>query len=118
MKKTGAERLQESRERKKEKQRERSRRFYQNHREAILEERRSSGYCQCSSGSFPNRMSEKRALEDAKCALPESPEKKVHIMAKLVQSPNTRSKLEDLNLMTSTQQQRQLEVGCAVLKDM
>ena len=53
-----------------------------------------------------------------KSALPESPEKKVYIVAKLVQSPITRKKLEDLNLVTSSQQQKQMEVGCAVLKDM
>ena len=62
-------------------------------------------------------MSEKRALDEVKSALPESPEKKVYIVAKLVQSPITRKKLEDLNLVTSSQQQKQMEVGCAVLKD-
>ena len=117
MKKSGAERLQESREKKREQQRERARRFYQNHREAILEERRKRYSSKCTSGPFPNRMSEKRALDEVKSALPESPEKKVYIVAKLVQSPITRKKLEDLNLVTSSQQQKQMEVGCAVLKD-
>ena len=63
MKKSGAEQLQESREKKREQQRERARRFYQNHREAILEERRKRYSSKCTSGPFPNRMSEKRVLD-------------------------------------------------------
>lgn len=117
MKKSGAEQLQESREKKKEQQRERARRFYRNHREAILEEKRKRYSSKCTSGPFPYRMSEKRALDEVRSALPESPEEKVYIVAKLVQSPITRKKLEDLNLVTSSQQQKQMEVGCAVLKD-
>lgn len=69
---------------KRQQQREKARQCYQNHREAILEERRKRYSRKCTSGPFPNSMSEKRALDEVKSALPESAEKKVYIVAKLV----------------------------------
>jgi len=56
-------------------------------------------------------------MDDVKSILPESLEKKSHISTTLVESPTTQ-KLKDLNLIVKLEQQQQVEVGCAVLRDM
>ena len=84
-KKSGAERLRKSKERKKEVSRETSRRCRENSKGRRISER----------SPFPSRMAKKQKIDDVREKLPKTPEKKAAVLTSLINSPQTRKLLEE-----------------------
>ena len=113
MKKSGAKRLKESKERKRGKVRERVRRFRERQREEI----RSDGNLAVDSSTFPNRMARKRAVDKVKVALPVTPEKRVEVVSAVLESPTIRQVLVSKGVVSSSEQRKKAEMHDAMLKD-
>ena len=96
-KKSGAERLKESKERKREQTRERVQRFHEKKREQLREAKRSDS-CEKDentklNGPFKHRSENKRAVDKVKQVLPVSPQKKAAVVSASVESQTTRRTL-------------------------
>ena len=67
---------------------------------------------------FQNRMSEHRALNKAKSALPNTPIRKARIVQKLINSPATQKQLKAKGLIMTNTTRRKLEMGNVVMKSL
>ena len=85
MKKSGAERLKESNERKREQVRERVKRFRERKREEKIEELRGSPD-ENEESTFSKRVEEKRVVDKVKEALPVTSEKRIEIVLSVLNS--------------------------------
>lgn len=70
-----------------------------------------------SSRAFPTRMAKKRQVDLIKSHLPESPAKKVAVVAALTESPTTRSGLERKGLVPSAENREEADVALSVMRD-
>ena len=66
---------------------------------------------------FRSREEKKRAVNKAKATLPSPPKRKAAVIAKLIESPRTRSSLQEKGIVRSAEEQKDVMVGKAVLKD-
>ena len=57
--------------------------------------------------SFQSRMEKKRALDQTKNVLPQTPEKKVEIVENLVKSPRTRKALQKKGVVKSPEEEKE-----------
>ena len=112
MKKSGAERLKESKERKKEKVRERVRRFRERQREEVRNDGDTTN-----SSTFRNRTARKRAVDKVKVALPVTPEKRVEVVSAVLESPSIQQILVSKGVVSSSEQCKKAEMHDAMLKD-
>ena len=67
---------------------------------------------------FQNRMSEHRALNKAKSALPNTPIRKARIVQKLINSPATQKQLKAKGLIMTNTTRKKLEMGNVVMKSL
>ena len=116
MKKSGAQRLKESKERKREQVRERVKRFRERKREEKLEELRGSPD-ENEESAFSNRVAKKRAVDKVKEALPVTPEKRIEVVLSVLNSPTVYDALVRNGTICSLEQRRKLELYDAVVKD-
>ena len=65
--------------------------------------------------AFPNRTSKKRATDKVKTTLPASPAKKAAVLESLVSSLRTRKQLEKRGVVTTPEEQREVEVEVSIL---
>ena len=70
-----------------------------------------------SSRAFPTRMAKKCQVDLIKSHLPESPAKKVAVVAELIESPTTRSRLERKGLIPSAENREEADVALSVMRD-
>ena len=118
MKKSGAERLKESKERKREKVRERVRRCRERRKEEALEEARNGAEDgEQMLSAFNNRTARKRAVDKVKEALPLTPEKRVEVVSSVLDSPTVRDALINKGVLTSTEQRKKAELHDAIVQD-
>ena len=110
MKKSGAERLKESIERKKQQNRERARRFREKKREELRETNRTGE-------SFKHRGAKKRAVDKVKEVLPVTPEKKVAVVSALLDSPTTRQTLALQGVVSSAEEQKRANINSVIVAD-
>ena len=66
---------------------------------------------------FKSRMAKKRAVDKMRKALPVTPSKKVEVVEKLVQSPQTRKALEKKGLVISREEEKEMEALKAITSD-
>ena len=69
-------------------------------------------------GVFKSRMAKKRAVDKTRKALPATPSKKVEVVEKLVLSPQTRRSLEKKGLVTSPEEEKEMEALRAITSDL
>ena len=110
MKKSGAERLEESIERKKQQTRERVQRFCAKKKE-LRETRRGSG------GPFKPCRAKKRAVDKVKEVLPVTPEKKATVLSTVLESLTTRQTLALKGLVLSVEAKKEANVHSAIVAD-
>ena len=67
--------------------------------------------------AFPARMSKKRRVDLVKSHLPESPAKKVAVVATLIESPTTRKGLLRKGLISSAEKNDEADVALTVMRD-
>ena len=134
--KSAAKSMKEWRESKKDANRLKSKRFYQENKECISANRRarkleakdepsthSAGLAvsdevdQGAVSCFPSRMAKKRAVDRAKRALPNSPGKKTEVLVALLDSPRTRQSLSESTLINSTEQEGDLKMARTLISD-
>ena len=70
----------------------------------------------CLPQAFPSRMSKKRRIDLVKSHLPETPEKKVDVLAAIIESPTTRNGLENKGIIPSAVSE-EAQVAVAVMSD-
>ena len=70
-----------------------------------------------SSRAFPTRMAKRCQVDLVKSHLPESPAKKVAVVAALIESPTTRSGLECKGLIPSAENREEADVALSVMRD-
>ena len=110
MKKSGAERLKESIERKKQQTRERVQRFRAKKKEL-------GGTHRGSGGPFKHLGAKKRAVDKVKEVLPVTPEKKAAVLSKVLESPTTRQTLALKDLVSSVEAKKEADVHSAIVAD-
>ena len=66
--------------------------------------------------AFPTRMSKKRAVDFVKACLPESPAKKVAVVAALIESPTTRKGLQSKGLIPSAKNNDEGKVAISAMR--
>lgn len=115
MKKSGAERLKESRNRKKEKVRERVQQFRECQREEVCKEIRN--YSENEASAFSSLTTRKQAVDKVKEVLPVTPEKKVEVVRILVESPTTREALVNKGVVASSELSKKAELHDAIVED-
>lgn len=67
--------------------------------------------------TFPSRMSKKRHIDVVKSRLPQSPAKRVAVVAALIESPTTRKGLESKGLVCSAEKCDEAEVAVSAMCD-
>ena len=67
--------------------------------------------------AFPTRMSKKQRVDLVKSHLPESPAKKVAVVATLIESPTTRKGLLRKGLISSAEKNDEADVALTVMRD-
>ena len=67
---------------------------------------------------FKSRMAKKRAVDKSRKALPATPSKKVEVVEKLVQSPQTRKALQKKGLIKSPEEEKEMEALRAITTDL
>ena len=120
--KTGAERLRESKEKKKEGWKKRSKNYYKNNKQQISQRRKTQREAQekpnqDTTGHYRNRTSRKRAIDKVKEVLPGTPSKRMAVVTSPVSSPSTRTHLESVGLCTSQEEQETVTIAQATLED-
>ena len=121
MKKSGADRLKESKERKRAQIRERVQRCRAKKRGELRETKKTDG-CKkkkdaISTAPFKHRGEKKRATDKVKEALPVTPEKRAAVLSAVLESPTTRQTLTLHGLILSPEEQKQSEINQAIVKD-
>ena len=71
---------------------------------------------QVSAAAFPSRMSNKRRIDLVKSHLPETPEKKVDVLAAIIESPTRRNGLENNGIIPSAVSE-EAQVAVAVMSE-
>ena len=71
---------------------------------------------QVSAAAFPSRISKKRRIDLVKSHLPETPEKKLDILAAIIESPTRRNGLENKSIIPSAVNE-EAQVAVAVMSD-
>ena len=115
--KTGVERLNDSKKKKKDGWKKRSQKYYESNKEKVLQVRKARREAQKNGEQYQNRSARKRALDKVRDALPGTSSKRGAIVASLVRSPSTRNHLQDLGLCTSQEQEDTLAIAQATLED-
>ena len=110
MKKSGAERLEESIERKKQQTRERVQRFRAKKKELRVTHRGSGG-------PFKHRGAKKRAVDKVKEVLLVTPEKKAAVLSTVLESPRTCQTLALKGLVSSVEAKKEANVHTAIVAD-
>ena len=95
----------------------RSQKYYENNKERVLQERKARRDAQKNGEQYQNRRAKKRAFDKVRDALPDTPTKRVAIVASLVRSPSTRDHLQGLGLCTSQEQEDTLAIAQATHED-
>lgn len=67
---------------------------------------------------FKSQMAKKRAVDKSRKALPATPSKKVEVVEKLVQSPQTRKALQKKGLIKSPEEEKEMEALRAITTDL
>ena len=114
-KESGAERLRKSIERKKEVSRETSKRYRENLKSRRSNDEESGGISERS--PFASRMAKKRKIDDVRGKLPKTPEKRAAVLTSVINSPQTRKRLEESGVILSEEEQSQFKLFRAVIND-
>ena len=132
--KSKADAIKQWREKKKEASRLKSKEYYQKHKNDISKARKEKRLDSAfqskvsdevdnedshgtAASFFPSRMAKKRAIETAKNALPGSPRRRTEVLTALLESPNTRKALSAAATVNTPEQEEEVKLARALLKD-
>ena len=79
--------------------------------------KRKRSEAEVSGTAFPTRMSKKRRVDRVKAHLPESPAKKVAVVAALIESPTTKKGLLSKGIISSAEKSDEAEVALSAMRD-